>query len=277
MAATAAPDLEERWYGLCVTTPFYSARHRLEGLLARRASGDIRCITVDSLLWLADMSSSNRMDAAEVLRLLTSGPDGDFTIDLIRRIADRAAEAAPQKPAAPPAAAPASNGPAAEAGSHLSIVERSDRPAEPEVDYWLASLAGDETSTPEQMLDVVIRERHVLGLSDTRPCPMPVHAGDWVCFHIAGTGIVGHAQFDSPIAEPSAVIRGARRFTSVFQLRNVAIYETPNPVEVESTGLQMPGRMPYAQGAVLAAISRSDYESLTIGPGHSRGRMSFRE
>ena len=71
LATDAPPDLEERWIGLCVTTPFYTARRRLEALLAQRQSGDIRCVTVDSLLWLADMTSAGRLGHEDVLRLLT--------------------------------------------------------------------------------------------------------------------------------------------------------------------------------------------------------------
>lgn len=276
LAANTPPDLDERWIGLCVTTPFYTARRHLESLLAQRPSSDIRCVSVESLLWLAEMVSADRLTHHDVLRLLTSGPESDFTIDLMRRMSGSASvePVATESRAPQPAFAPQ---PAhTESGGHLSIVDRAVR--ERETDFWLASLVADETSSPEQLLDFVIRGRQLLGISDSGPFPMPVHEGDWVCFYIAGTGIVGHAQFDSLIPDASAFIRDAGRFTAVFQLRNVSIYDAPNRVTIESIGLQIPGRMPYDDGAVLAPISRRDYETLTSGgPGGPVPRFGSRE
>lgn len=281
MGADAPPDLEERWLGLCVTTPFYTARRRLEALLAQRTSNDIRCVTVDSLLWLADMVTASRLEHEDVLRLLTSGPDGDFTIDLMRRVAAGTTSAAeptpPQANEADEELAESSDAPEwAAAASRLSIVENPGRPREAEA--WLANLASDESASPEQMVDFVIRGRQVLGITDSGPLPMPVRPGDYVCFYIAGTGIVGHAQFDNPIADGSAVIRGAGRFTSVFQLKNVTIYDVPHRVMLESLGLHVPTRSPYDNGAMLAPITRDDYDALTLGPpGHERGRFFIRD
>ena len=276
LAAKTPPDLDEQWIGLCVTTPFYAARRHLESLLAQRPSSDIRCVSVESLLWLADMMSADRLTHTDVLRLLTSGPDSDFTIDLMRRMSTGSVSLPPEsrEPGRPPRPLQ----PESESTGHLSIVDRVDHRGR-ETDFWLASLVADETSSPEQLLDFVIRGRQVLGVSDSGPFPMPVHEGDWVCFYIAGTGIAGHAQFAGLIPDATTVIRDAGRFTAVFQLKNVSIYETPNRVSIESIGLQIPGRMPYDDGAVLAPISRRDYETLTLGNsgGSPRPRFGTRE
>jgi len=280
MGADAPPDLEERWLGLCVTTPFYTARRRLEALLAQRTSNDIRCVTVESLLWLADMVTASRLEHTDVVRLLTSGPESDFTIDLMRRVSEGPKSAGHPAASEPnetdeDTAPPSDSTPWTEPG-RLSIVENSGRPREAE--YWLANLASDESASPEQMVDFVIRGRQVLGVTDSGPLPMPVRPGDSVCFYIAGTGIVGHAQFDNPIADGSAVIRGAGRFTAVFQLKNVTIYDVPHRVMLESLGLHVPTRSPYDNGAMLAPITRDDYDALTLGPpGHERGRFFIRD
>ena len=128
------------------------------------------------------------------------------------------------------------------------------------------------------MVDFVIRGRQVLGITDTGPLPMPVSIGDLVCFYIAGTGIVGHAQFDNVIPDASAAIRGAGRFTAVFQLKDVTIYDSPHRVMLESIGLHIPSRSPYDNGAMLAPITRDDFEALTLGPpGQARGRLLIKE
>jgi hypothetical protein len=275
LSAATPADLEEPWFALCVTTPFYATRRDLEALLAQRPSGDIHCISLESLLWLAETAAADRVTHDDVLRLLASGTNSDFTVDLMRRVAesatpttsDRGSEHA-ELEREPSESDGYDRQPRARESGHLSIVEREFEP-----DYWLASLASDEAASPKQMLEYVIRERHVLGISDSGPFPMPVHGGDWVCFYIARTGVAGHAQFDSVIADPSAVIRDAGRFTAVFQLKNVTIYESPNRVSLDAIGLQAPSPKPYNNGAVLAPISRHDFEALTINPhGHTRGR-----
>ncbi|MFN7981228.1 MAG: hypothetical protein U0Q11_05170 [Vicinamibacterales bacterium] len=284
MGADAPPDLGERWMGLCVTTPFYSARRRLAALLAHRPESNIRCVTVDSLIWLAEMVTAGRLEHQDVLRLLMSGSESDFTIDLMRRVASGVIREAE------PAAETSDTGRIAdthevdrpvssfwsETPGRLSIVANSGQPRDAE--YWLANLASDESASPEQMVDFVIRGRQVLGITDPGPLPMPVRPGDSVCFYIAGTGIVGHAQFDNPIADAAAAIRGAGRFTSVFQLKNVSIYDAPHRVLLESLGLHVPMRSPYDNGAMLAPITREDFEALTLGPpGHERGRRFVRD
>ena len=146
--------------------------------------------------------------------------------------------------------------------------------------FWLrcGDLARDESASPEQMVDFVIRGREVLGITDTGPLPMPVSVGDLVCFYIAGTGIVGHAQFDNGITDASGISRGAGRFTAVFQLKDVAIYDAPHRVMLESIGLHVPSRSPYDNGAMLAPITREDYEALTIEPpDQARGRLLIKE
>jgi hypothetical protein len=88
LAAGLPPDVEERCVGLCVTTPFYVARRRLESLLADREPRNVRCISVDSLSWLAAMASAGRLAHADVLRLLTTGTDCDSMIDVLRRFTE---------------------------------------------------------------------------------------------------------------------------------------------------------------------------------------------
>jgi hypothetical protein len=262
LAAAAPPDLEERWVGLCVTTPFYAARRRLEMLLEQRETRDIRCVTVDSLLWLADAAAADRLTHADALRLLTSGPDSDFMIDLMRRFTEGTAASVAQAAAAVASMMPSRDSkPTSDGAPHLSIVADRER----EIRFWLSCLADDEAATPEQILDSVIRERCLLGITDAAPWPTQAQPGDWVCFLIAGTGIVGHAQLDGVVPDPSAVIRGARRFGVVFRLKSVTIYDVPNAVGMEpARGIV--DRLPLnAAGTFLAPMSRGDYETLTAG------------
>jgi hypothetical protein len=274
----AAGESDERWVGLCVTTPFYAARRRLEALLGQRETRDIRSVSLDSLLWLADMAASNRIEQADSVRLLTSGPDSDFMIDLMRRLTESAARTAPDGSVATPQVHPVAGAataveevvpepqppsfawPAASPVRDPINRERADAPA---TGFWLAHLATDEDASPQLVLDTVIRRRQVLGISDTGGFPPAAKPGDWVCFYIDDAGIVGHAQLDGVISDATAMIRGARRFNAVFRLQHVGVYDVPSPVVADSPIARLVSRSPEADGVFLASISRTDYELVT--------------
>lgn len=285
LTATSPADGDERWVGLCVTTPFYAARRRLEALLGQRDARDIRCVTLDSLLWLADMAASGRIEHADAVRLLTSGPDSDFMIDLMRRLTESATTSRPDPPLAWPISdervkAPAARAAVGHSGEPLifagdvASAERDDashrEPVRP-TGFWVAHLATDENASPELVLDTVIRRRQVLGISDAGGFPPAAKAGDWVAFYIDKVGVVGHAQLDGVISDATAMIRGARRFSAVFRLQQVAIYDVPSPVAPDSPIARLAARRPPgALGAFLEALSRADYETVTIPVASSR-------
>lgn len=260
LSSSLPPEAGERWVGLCVTTAYYTGARQLDAQLARRPARDIRGISTASLLWLAEMAADSRVSHSDVVRLLTSGPDSDFMVNLMRRLTESVAgerAALPQ-----PAAAPVKD--VADGPPRLSIVARPEREQEP--GFWLVTLLHDETATPEQLLDAVIGRRQVLGISDTGAPPVPAREGDWVCFLIADAGIVGHGQLDSVISDASAVIRGARRFSAVFRLKNLTLYDAPHVVEDEALAHRIvAGMPPESAGAFVSSISRDEYERLTLG------------
>jgi hypothetical protein len=265
LAASLPPDAGERWVGLCVTTPFYVARRRLETHVVHRAAGDIRCISLDSLLWLAEMSEAQRVDHNDVLRLLTSSPDSDFMVQLMRRLTETSSILESQSPRTPRLEQAS-----LDVTPRLSIVGKPDRA--PDAAFWLATLQRDETATPQQVLDAVIARRQVLGVTLAAAASGPAREGDRVCFYIDAVGIAGHAQLDSAIQDGSAVIRGADRFTAVFRLRNVTIYDVPCVVLNEASVLRRPDGV---SGTIISPLTRDEFERLTARePGESIARSS---
>jgi len=265
LSASLPADAGERWVGLCITTPFYAARRRLETQVAHRTAGDIRCISLDSLLWLAEMSEAHRVDHDDVLRLLTTGPDSDFMVELMRRLT----ETASSRPDAQLPRTPRPDSELPDATPRLSIVVKPDRATD--TGFWLATLGRDETATPEQLLDAVIARRQVLGVTRAGAAG-PAREGDWVCFYIDGVGVAGHARLALAIADASAVIRGASRFTAVFRLENVTIYDVPNVVLDQPAVLREPEG---SSGTIISPLTRDEFDRLTARePGASIARSS---
>ncbi|MEQ1727725.1 MAG: hypothetical protein ABL982_05030, partial [Vicinamibacterales bacterium] len=191
LSASLPPEPGERWVGLCVTTAYYTGARQLDAQLARRPARDIRSISAGSLLWLAEMAAEERVSHSDVVRLLTSGPDSDFMVNLMRRLTESVAggRGTDASSSAVHEVKAIADGP-----PRLSIVARPER--ETDTGFWLVTLLHDETATPEQLLDAVIGRRQVLGISDTGTPPPQAREGDWVCFLIADVGIVGHGQLD---------------------------------------------------------------------------------
>ena len=127
-------------------------------------------------------------------------------------------------------------------------------------------LGEDESATPEQQVDAVIGRRHLLGIGESASLHASAREGDWVCFLIPGTGVVGHGQLDSVISDPSAVIRGADRFSAVFRLRNLVLYDAPKVLLDDDIERRIWERVPRTvTTAVLSSLSRDEYERFTSG------------
>jgi hypothetical protein len=165
----------------------------------------------------------------------------DFVIDLLDR--------------------PASNGP-----TRQSTTDQGESaPGHLEPEFWVATITGDEASTPEQLLASVIANRHVLAISHAGRLPSHQGApGDWVCFFVPRKGIVGHARLASLVEDSAKVVRDGRRFSCVYRLADLTLYErrpiiqalrNDRPFSVPPPDLPLPG-------PCLAPITRQDFLAL---------------
>jgi len=240
-AAAEAPGatLEPR-IGLCVVGRQYAARARLSRALDVTRLPDIRVITTASLLALAAQAAAGRVVHAEVVKLLHSGVALDFVIDLLDR-------------------------PAANSEHGESTTEHGQRaPAAPhEPAYWIATVAGSEAA-PEQLLASVIAERQVLAICPWGELRGQGSPGDWVGFFVPGKGLVGHAELASIVDDSTKVVRHAQRFSCVYRLERVTIYEQPVHQALRA---DRPFAVPPADvalvGPCLAPITRQDFLALT--------------
>ena len=234
-----------RHLGLSIVTPLYGGRARLEDAMTREnPHPEIRLTSASSLLWLAEMVSSGRLNHEQIVRLLTSGASLDFVVDLMERFAtsnagEQAPEAAPEVVGAAPA-------------------ERS-APS-----YWMATIDGDATTTPAQLVDFVIGKRQMLGIGQSGADPQRVRPWDWICFSVTDKGIVGHAQVES-IVDGTGLIRDAHRFSQVCRLKHVEIYDAPiglgAPLERQHQGDPSAS---VDNRSSLETVSREAFRHLTV-------------
>jgi hypothetical protein len=256
VAATTQTDVEAR-IGLCVVGRHYVGRGRLEQAASADKQAELRVVSVQSLLSLALKFSAERLSHGELVKLLRSGFALDFVIDLLDRPADavRPREVVPEAPPQPAPPAPLPAMPAA-------------GPPRSEPEFWVATIVANDMASPEQLLASVIVERHVLGICHEGLLHENGAPGDWVCFFVPAKGIVGHAQLASIVDDGPAVIRNANRFSRVYRLADVEVYEEPI---VQALRAQRPFIVPppdvMLAGPCLSPISRQDFIAMTASRG----------
>ena len=102
--------------------------------------------------------------------------------------------------------------------------------------------------------------------------------GDWVGFFVPGKGLVGHAQLASIVDDSTTVVRQARRFSRVYRLEHVTLYERPvhQALRADRPFAVPPAGVPLV-GPCLAPIAPQDFLALTTfrdGAKHVEGPRS---
>lgn len=200
VAANAASPRASSWRfaGLCVVTPLFASRHKIEETIASaKPAFPVGVVALRSLLQLADFVAAGRVSHEDAARLLESNLPVDYSVELLERLTAKRA---------PAAASPIRTAPALEGTS-----------------YWIATVAPDYATTPEQLLELVVSRRHIFGVADAGAAQPTARSGDWICFYIAGKGVVGRARVLSPASSTSGV-RDAHRFKQLLHLEDLELH-----------------------------------------------------
>ena len=241
LIASSSPGMAGHALGLCVLTPLYPGGGRLEEIQASaHPDSRVRIATLRSLLYVAEMVSTRRLTHDDVVRLLGSGLELDFLVELL----ERAAGTAGAKGSSP---------------SDSAMFE-----IQSETGFWLATIGADQGATPEQFVELVIGKRHIFGVGENGTPQSAAQPGDRICFCIPGKGVVGHSQVRT-IGEGGAGIRGAHRFTQFLHLENAVLHvNAPVPLEEETQLRVAAARASYDRAAhSLTRITRQEFDGLT--------------
>jgi hypothetical protein len=136
-------------------------------------------------------------------------------------------------------------------------------PREPQPDYWIGTIVPEGGATAAQVIRSVIGGRQLLGVGAIGLMPSQARKGDWVCFYVPGTGILGHARLGVR-SDDTAQLRGASRFAAVFALEDVQFYPRPNALDMTSPSQRLATRTPpEADGPFLSQVSAQEFRALT--------------
>lgn len=223
----AQPDRRQ----LFVVTPQSIARTSIvEALVAKGVRSNISVVSLSALLTLADMSGDGRISHREVVRLI----DSDLGIDFVVALVGTSNEARP--------------------------ADTNDGTFEPS--FWLAPVVPDYETSPEAFLDVV-SQRRAFGVAPPDPSGNSPHKGDWICFYIAGRGVVGHARISSFVGSANTP-RDGRRLKQILILQDLELrMDEPIAPDAEAQLRLRAADVEAHPAQKLIAISRSSFETMT--------------
>jgi hypothetical protein len=217
----------EHALGLYVVGRAEAALTQLENaILAERRTQQLRVITVESLLSIAELVQDERSSQDEAVVLLK--PTGPFVDDVVRLIA-RVAATPPGDPRVP------------QTGDALGLTTTATGVPNPTAEatsaesraYWLTAVSDDQyTSAQEAIRTLIEAGWYVYG--ERTPGRKRLQVGDRLCFYESGVGVVAAAEVASvPERRPLSIIRNAERYPWAFHVTNVR-YFFDKPVVIDA-------------------------------------------
>ena len=244
------PDLDHA-IGLYVVGRPDPEVHQLENaIIAEKRTDQLRIISVESLLTLAEMMNEYDVTHEDILAILQpSGPTIDPIIDLMGRLVSEEKEEETR-------------------GEEAAVLEPQ---AEGEASHWLTPVKSDETCTAEECIQLLVGQANIYAFGDRTPGRKHLKPGDWICFYASGKGVVAHAQISSiPLRKPDSRVHHPEKYPWTFELRNPSLY-VDQPIVIDAaTRAQLDyfkGRdtdKPWAWFVqATRRITKHDFETLT--------------
>ena len=238
--------------GLCIVSPLFAAKARIEEMLRARRHTELRTVSLPGILRMTEMAAAGRLTHEDVLQVLNP----DLNLDpLIERFDRWATPARPEPEHA-----------AVDAVPRIDVGTRPDagpRPAAAaDSNYWVAAIQLDTSTPPGQFVESVIAKRRILPINPASHVQRAVESGDSISVYIAGVGFVAHAKVAGVITEGSPLVRHSERFTQVVTLSDVAVYHVPIGGAQELVR-RIEATLSDGTTAVATPVSRQEFEMVT--------------
>lgn len=209
ISAKAIPSWHEALGLYVVGRPDPNLNQLQNAIVAEQRTHQLRIISVNSLLTLAEMMNEYDVNHDDVLDILKpSGPRIDAYVDLLARLA-----------------AGVSDTPAAPAVEQLVGYVDDIAPVSEDTNYWLTPVRSDESETAEQVIQSLVGNERIYAFGERTPGRRHMKPGDRICFYATTNGIVAHARIVSePEKKPHPKVRKADQYPWVVQLDEAQVY-----------------------------------------------------
>jgi hypothetical protein len=197
-------------------------------IVAEKRTDQLRILSVESLLALADMASEYDVSHNDILALLRpSGPRIDPIIDLITSLLASGATNSADTTAAQTQA------PVIAAGSIIAESKAAPLVAIPvilasddsTVTYWLTPVKSDEGRSAEECIQELVGSEHIYAFGHRTPGRKLIKPGDRICFYATTKGVIAHARVASlPENKPHPKVSDPEHFPWVFNVDSSVLY-----------------------------------------------------
>ena len=259
ISAKSIPDRESTLGLYVLGRPDNDLRQLENAIVAERRAHQLRTVTIESLLTLAELMSDYDVSHEDVLAILRpSEPTADGIIDLLSRLtAERdtpAIEEAPVEQLSAPSAGP-------------RLVPAADG----ETVYCLTPVKDHETETACQCVEKLVGKLSMYAIGPRTPGRKHIKPGDWIAFYANTVGVVAHARVaTAPENKPSPHVLEPERYSYSFKVENAVTY-CDRPVVLDPTVRRQlsafSNRDPDKPWAwfvqATRRISKADFELLT--------------
>lgn len=208
------PDWDNSLGLYVVGQPEPEIRQLENAVLAEKRIHQIRIVSADSLLSLAEMMNEYDVNHDDILAILRpSGPKVDQIIDLMARlVAGSLKEGVPTEP----------------------LKEPSFEPEE-KANYWLTPVKSDELVSAEEVVKTLVGQEKIYAFGERTPGRKHLKPGDWICFYATGKGAIGHAKVLSrPEKKPHPKVKYPEKYPWTFRVGNAKLYlNEPNIIDAD--------------------------------------------
>lgn len=228
-------------------------------IVAEKRTHQLRVISVESLLSLAEIMSEYDVTHDDMLDLLRpSGPGIDGLVDLIARLV---AQRTAQQPELVPVPVAATAPPIPASVSDTAVAKTC----------WLTPVKDHETETAIDCVKNLVGKHGIYAFGERTPGRTHIKQGDFICFYAAGDGVIAHAKVASaPENKPDERVVHSQDYPYTFRTQDAKLY-AEDPVVVDGTVRQeldaFRGRDPDRPWAWFVQATRKitehDFRTLT--------------
>lgn len=215
------PDWEHALALYVVGRPEPELRQLQNAIVAERRTQQLRIISVDSLLSLAELKDEYDTSHEDILAVLRpSGPTIDQVVDLMTRLV---------------AQGPVEKEPIGEVEEKPKeeVAKPEEAPEKGEVQCWLTPVKSDQEQTAEETVKTLVGEAKIYAWGERTPGRRYLKPGDWICFYATGKGVVAHAKVASaPEHKLHPRVRHPEKYPWVFGVKDVHLY-LDDPVVID--------------------------------------------
>ena len=201
---------------------------QLENLItAEKRTHQLRVISVNSLLSLAEIMRENDVSHQDILDILRpSGPRIDPVVKLIADLVAEPQQDTKSLSSMDPVTAPRTD----EVQPTLS----SDSVVPGEVTFWITSVKSTDDETAEECIKRLVGDQHCYAFSERAPGRRQMKAGDRIAFYATTKGVVVHATLASaPQKSPRPDGTVSEDFPWVCLLKDGSLYLN-QPVAIDA-------------------------------------------